>query len=180
MKAIMVAGLHGLPGRLRLLALIDAMHTPRVLLMVVPGCAGLRHRDGDAELPGLACRTPPSGATSARRPAACCSCARWAVPSAARWSARCWPSGFAARLAEIGITAHIDLGEVRQHGGALASVAPATMPHVQAALADAFHLAFLACAVAMGIAVVVALGMRDLPLRTSAASAPPETNALAH
>jgi Na+/melibiose symporter-like transporter len=89
-------------------------------------------------------------------------------------------SGFAARLAEIGITAHIDLGDVRQSHGALAGVAPAMLPHVQAALAGAFHLAFLACAVAMLAAVIVALGMRDLPLRTSSANEPPEPAALAH
>lgn len=90
-------------------------------------------------------------------------------------------SGFATRLAEIGITAHIELGEVRQHGGAIAGVAPAMRPLVQDALAGAFHLAFLACAIAMAAAVVVALGMRDLPLRTTAANEPAaEPAALAH
>ena len=90
-------------------------------------------------------------------------------------------SGFAARLTEIGITAHIDLGEVRQSHGALAGVTSAMLPQVQAALAGAFHLAFAVCAVAMLAAVIVALGMPDLPLRTSAANAPaPEPAALAH
>jgi Na+/melibiose symporter-like transporter len=90
-------------------------------------------------------------------------------------------SGFATRLAEIGITAHIDLGDVRQHGTDLGGVTPAMLPHVQAALAGAFHLAFLACAVAMGTALVVALGMRDLPLRTSNADEPQsEPAVLAH
>ncbi|MDR3539185.1 MAG: MDR family MFS transporter [Acetobacteraceae bacterium] len=90
-------------------------------------------------------------------------------------------SGFAARLAAIGITAHIDLGEVRQHGGTIAGVTPAMLPQVQAALSGAFHLAFLACAVAMAAAIVVALGLRDLPLRTSAANEPAtEPAALAH
>jgi EmrB/QacA subfamily drug resistance transporter len=90
-------------------------------------------------------------------------------------------SGFTARLAEFGITAHIDLGEVRSSHGALAGVAPAMLPHVQTALAGAFHLAFLACAVSMAIATIVALGMRDLPLRTSVASdAAQEPAALAH
>jgi MFS family permease len=75
-------------------------------------------------------------------------------------------SGFASHLAAIGITAHIDLGDVRQHGGALADVPAAMIPQVHIALADAFHLAFLACAVVMAVAVVIAVGMRDLPLRT--------------
>jgi EmrB/QacA subfamily drug resistance transporter len=90
-------------------------------------------------------------------------------------------SGFATRLAEMGITTHIDFGSVRQGGGPLGDLAPAMLPHVQTALAGAFHLAFLACAIAMLAAVIVALGMRDLPLRTSAAGdTPPEPAALAH
>jgi hypothetical protein len=90
-------------------------------------------------------------------------------------------SGFATRLAALGITAHIDLGEVRHGGGALAEVPAAMLPQVQAALVGAFHLAFFACAVAMVAAVAIALGMRDLPLRTAAASDPsPQPATLAH
>jgi EmrB/QacA subfamily drug resistance transporter len=90
-------------------------------------------------------------------------------------------SGFATRLAALGITAHIDLGEVRHGGGALAEVPAAMLPQVQAALIGAFHLAFFACAVAMVAAVAIALGMRDLPLRTAAASDPsPQPATLAH
>ncbi len=88
--------------------------------------------------------------------------------------------GFAVRLKELGITAHIDLGEVRQQGSALDGVTPAMLPHVHAAMSGAFHIAFLACAVAMGAALIVALGMRDLPLRTGAANEPAEPAALAH
>jgi hypothetical protein len=88
---------------------------------------------------------------------------------------------FAVRLVEFGITAPIDLGEVRQHGGPIAGVSAAMLPHVQVALAGAFHIAFLACAVAMVPAVFVALGLRDLPLRTSAANEPmAEPAALGH
>jgi EmrB/QacA subfamily drug resistance transporter len=82
--------------------------------------------------------------------------------------------GFARHLVALGVTAHIDLGEARQ-------VAPDLLPHVQQALAGAFHLAFLSCAVAMLVAAAVALGMRDLPLRsTSANDADAEPAALAH
>ncbi|HQT77731.1 MAG: hypothetical protein B7Z80_09205 [Rhodospirillales bacterium 20-64-7] len=89
-------------------------------------------------------------------------------------------SGFASRLATLGITAHIDLDEVH-HGGGLAGVSAAMMPHVQVALAGAFHVAFLACAAAMIVGIGIAIGMRDLPLRTSAANEPvPEPAALAH
>jgi EmrB/QacA subfamily drug resistance transporter len=89
-------------------------------------------------------------------------------------------SGFAERLHALGINVHIDLGEVRQKGVALDGVSPDMMPHVHAAMGGAFHLAFLACAVAMGVALVVGLGMRDLPLRTASANEPQEPAALAH
>lgn len=73
---------------------------------------------------------------------------------------------FASRLLAHGITARIDLGETRGAGDALASVPAALLPQVQASLDGAFHIAFLTCAAGMAVAVVVALGMRDLPLRT--------------
>lgn len=81
-------------------------------------------------------------------------------------------SSFASHLAAIGVTAHIDLGEVRQHGGALGGLPAAMIPQVHIALANAFHVAFLACAVVMAVAVVIALGMRDLPLRAAAKQEP--------
>jgi hypothetical protein len=86
-------------------------------------------------------------------------------------------SDFALRLNEFGITAHINLGEVHQHHGTIEGVTPAMLPHVQMALAGAFHIGFLACAVAMVPALIVALGLRDLPLRTTSANEPV---ALAH
>ncbi|HVZ10781.1 MDR family MFS transporter [Rhodopila sp.] len=90
-------------------------------------------------------------------------------------------SGFASHLVALGITAHIDLGEVRQHGGALADIPAAMIPQVHIALANAFHLAFLACAVVMAVALVIAVGMRDLPLRTASAHEPSaEPAPLAH
>lgn len=81
-------------------------------------------------------------------------------------------SGFAAHLAAIGISKTIDLGEIRQHAGVLADVPAALMPLVHVALADAFHIAFLACAVVMAVALVIAAGMRDLPLRSTPARSP--------
>ena len=71
--------------------------------------------------------------------------------------------------------------QIRQHSGALANVPAAMIPQVHVALADAFHAAYLACAVVMAAAVVIALGMRDLPLRTVATHEPAgEPAALAH
>ncbi|MEJ0020124.1 MAG: MDR family MFS transporter [Acetobacteraceae bacterium] len=94
-------------------------------------------------------------------------------------------SGFATRLAEVGIHAHIDFGEIRQGSGAIAGVPAEALPQVHAALAGAFHLAFLACALAMVAALVVAFGMRDVPLRTtvereSTAETAAESNPIAH
>jgi MFS family permease len=90
---------------------------------------------------------------------------------------------FASRLLELGITTRVDLGEAHRGGGALGGVPAAMMPQVQAALGGAFHLAFLMCAAGMAVAVVVALGMRDLPLRTRATDepkAPADSAVLAH
>ena len=49
-------------------------------------------------------------------------------------------------------------------------IGPDMLPQVHAALAGSFHLAFLACAIAMVAALVVALGMQDLPLRAGVES----------
>ena len=88
--------------------------------------------------------------------------------------------GFAARLGEIGISARVNLGAMRQGSLGIPGVGPAMLPHVQAALTGAFHVAFMACAVAMVGAMIVTRGMNDLPLRTTAANEPPEPAVLAH
>jgi len=53
---------------------------------------------------------------------------------------------------------------VRGQGGALAKLGPAARDVATAALAGGFRVAFLACAVLVGIALVAAVVMRDLPL----------------
>jgi EmrB/QacA subfamily drug resistance transporter len=178
MKAIMVAGLAACLAGFVMLGLIDAT-TPRLLLLSYQVVLGF----------GIGMVMPSSlvcvqNAADLRDIGAATGCILFLRSMGGAFGSTLvgalLASGFAARLAEIGITAHIDLGDVRQSHGALAGVAPAMLPHVQAALAGAFHLAFLACAVAMLAAVVVALGMRDLPLRTSSANEPPEPAALAH
>jgi MFS family permease len=178
MKAIMVGGLLACMVGFGLLAMIG-VHTSRLVLIVYQVVLGF-----GIGMVMPSCLVSVQNAAELRDIGAATGCLLFLRSMGGAFGSTLvgalLASGFAARLADLGITAHIDLGEVRQHSGALASIAPAMMPHVQAALADAFHLAFLACAVVMAIAVVVALGMRDLPLRTSSASAPPETNALAH
>jgi EmrB/QacA subfamily drug resistance transporter len=178
MKAIMVAGLVACLVGFVMLALIDAT-TPRFLLVGYQVVLGT----------GIGMVMPSAlvsvqNAAELRDIGAATGCILFLRSMGGAFGSTLvgalLASGFAARLAEIGITAHVDLGEVRQSHGALAGVTPAMLPHVQAALAGAFHLAFLACAVAMLAAVIVALGMRDLPLRSSSANEPPEPAALAH
>ncbi len=77
-------------------------------------------------------------------------------------------AGFASRLLAGGVTTPIDLGAVRGQGGALAALAPAARDMAVAALAGGFRVAFMACAVLVGIALVAAVVMRDLPLRSGA------------
>ena len=78
------------------------------------------------------------------------------------------------------ISVPVDLNPVRSADGGLAGVPPEMLPQLQAALAWGFHLGFFACAAAMAVAIVTAIGMRDLPLRTVSAAEPaPETAPLA-
>jgi MFS family permease len=77
-------------------------------------------------------------------------------------------AGFAARLLAGGVTEHIDLGAVRGQGGAMQHLDPAARAVAAAALAGGFRVAFLACALLVGVALVAATVMRDLPLRSGA------------
>lgn len=178
MKGIMLAGLVTCVIGFGLLALID-LHTSRLVLIGYQVVLGL-----GIGMVMPSCLVSVQNAAELRDIGAATGCLLFLRSMGGAFGSTLvgalLASGFANRVSELGITAHIDLGEVRQHSGALAGIAPAMLPHVQTALAGAFHVAFLACAVAMGIAVIVALGMRDLPLRTSAASAPSEPAALAH
>jgi EmrB/QacA subfamily drug resistance transporter len=79
---------------------------------------------------------------------------------------------FANEAARIGLRVHIDIGEVRGHGSLLDGLAPGLRQSVQAILTGAFHLAFSVSALLVGLALVLALGTRDLPLRTSAGGEP--------
>ena len=90
-------------------------------------------------------------------------------------------SGFAARVADMHIAVPVDINTIRTAGGSLASVPAELLPQLQNGLAWGFHLGFFACAVAMAVAIVTALGMRDLPLRTVSAAEPdPQLTPLAH
>ena len=78
---------------------------------------------------------------------------------------------FTALMQQYGLNRHTDLSALR--GGAVASLDPVTRQATGLALTGGFDLAFLVCAVLMAVAVVVARGMQDLQLRSSAASEAP-------
>lgn len=179
MKTIMVAGLAGCLLGFLLLSLVNAS-TPGVLLVVFQLVLGF----------GIGMVMPSSlvsvqNAAERRDVGAATGCLLFLRSMGGAFGSTMvgalLASGFATRLAAIGITGHIDLGGVRDSRSGLPGVTAAMMPQVKAALASAFHLAFLACAAGMVIAIIISLRMRDLPLRTSAADEPaPEPAALAH
>ena len=86
---------------------------------------------------------------------------------------------FAARLVAQGYPGGADLG-VLKPGGALAVLGPAAQAAGRAALSSGFSMAFGACLAFFVVAVVIALGLRDIPLRTVSGSAPAEPAALGH
>ncbi len=71
---------------------------------------------------------------------------------------------FNAGLHEAGMTGSMDLGALR--GGA-AGLGGLGLEQARAALGSGFALGFGVCAALLGAALVIALGMRDLPLRSS-------------
>ncbi|HKM64039.1 MAG TPA: MDR family MFS transporter [Acidisphaera sp.] len=79
-------------------------------------------------------------------------------------------SRFADVAAGLGLPTHIDLSDVR--GSAFAGLSDAARHSLQVGLTGAFHLAFLACGALTVAACIVALRMRDLPLRTTSAQEP--------
>ena len=76
---------------------------------------------------------------------------------------------FAAGLAARGVIAPIDLGAMRQHIGSTLPLDPATRAAAGAALAGAFQLSFAVCAGLAALALLIAVGLRDLPLKSSTA-----------
>jgi EmrB/QacA subfamily drug resistance transporter len=78
---------------------------------------------------------------------------------------------FAARMAASGLPGATDLGALRE-GGMLAALGPAAQATGTLALASGFRLAFGVLLVLFAAGVVVALGLRDIPLRTVAGSTP--------
>jgi EmrB/QacA subfamily drug resistance transporter len=174
-KAIMVVGLASCLIGFGLLALIDGM-TSRFLIVVYQSVLGFGI--GMVMPSAMVCVQNAADRTDIGAATGCLLFLRSMGGAFGSTLVGALLAGeFATRLTGFGITAHIGLGEVHQNGGMIAGVTAAMVPHIQLALAGAFHIAFLACAVAMVPAVIVAMGMRDLPLRTTSGNEPV---ALAH
>ena len=78
---------------------------------------------------------------------------------------------FAAQMAASGLPAAADFGALRE-GGSLAALGPAAQAAGTLALASGFRLAFGVLLALFVAALVVAFGLRDIPLRTVSASTP--------
>ncbi len=79
---------------------------------------------------------------------------------------------FAHSVEAMGLHLSLDLGEAHGHASGFEGLTPAVRQAVQAALTGGFHLAFLACGILLLVALVIALGVRDVPLRSSNAAEP--------
>ena len=86
---------------------------------------------------------------------------------------------FAARVAAGGYPAGADLGALKP-GGTLFALGPVAEAAGRTALSAGFSMAFGACLLLFVVAVVIAAGLRDIPLRTVSGSAPDEPGTLGH
>jgi hypothetical protein len=87
---------------------------------------------------------------------------------------------YSARLVLAGFPqAADDLGAIKP-GGMLAALGPAAQSAGLSALSLGFNHAFQVLLSLMVVAALVAIGLRDLPLRTVSAGAPEEPAALGH
>ncbi len=86
---------------------------------------------------------------------------------------------FAARLTSAGYPGGGDLGALKPDG-VLATLGPAAMEAGRVALSAGFSMAFGACALVFVVAIIIALGLRNIPLRAVSGSAPEEPAVLGH
>lgn len=77
---------------------------------------------------------------------------------------------FAAGLRAAGVTQAVDLGSLRGGSSALEGLGAAATTVARAALASGFRLGYGICAGLLMVAFVIALGIRDTPLRSGAAA----------
>ena len=86
---------------------------------------------------------------------------------------------FTWRLAAAGYPGLTDISALKP-GGRLAGLGPAAHAAGIAALTTGFRLAFAACLALSVVAVAVAFGLRDIPLRGVSGAAPEEAAAIGH
>jgi EmrB/QacA subfamily drug resistance transporter len=86
---------------------------------------------------------------------------------------------FASRLTALGYPGGGDLGALKPDG-ALAALGPAALQAGRVALSAGFSMAFAACALVFLVAIGIALGLRNIPLRAVSGSAPEEPAVLGH
>jgi EmrB/QacA subfamily drug resistance transporter len=76
---------------------------------------------------------------------------------------------FNAGLRAAGVTQEIDLGSLRGGSAAFDQLSTSAVAAARSALGAGFRLGYAVCAVLLVVALIIALGMRDLPLRSSTA-----------
>ncbi|MBV9653746.1 MAG: MFS transporter [Acetobacteraceae bacterium] len=79
---------------------------------------------------------------------------------------------FAHAVAQRGLRVPLDFTTIRNGGGAASGFTPEIQVAVRDALTSGFHLAFAACGAVMLVALLITLGLQDLPLRTTALEEP--------
>jgi EmrB/QacA subfamily drug resistance transporter len=79
---------------------------------------------------------------------------------------------FDAGLLARGVTAPIDLGQLRLHADGVPLSAPVRAA-AEAALVGGFHVSFMACSVLAVVGLLACLWMRDLPLQSSSGRSAP-------
>ncbi len=77
---------------------------------------------------------------------------------------------FNGALEQAGVHRHMDIGSVAHGAEGLRDLGPDAVASAVRGMSGGFHLTFGTCAVLMGVALAIALVMRDLPLRTVPAS----------
>lgn len=82
-------------------------------------------------------------------------------------------AGFASGLATMGLQNRVDLGALRSGSNAFAGLPEGSHAAAEAGLLHGFHLAFATAAALMAVAMIFAWIMRDVPLRSAPAAAPP-------
>ena len=168
-KAIVLIGLSLIVFGFVALVLMNA-RTSLWLVLPLHVFPGGRNRPDHADGADAGAERRGASGAWARPPGLCCSCAPWAARSASTIVGTLLAMRFSAGLHAAGVMQEIDLGSLRGGSAAFDSLSAGALAAARAALASGFRLGFLVCALLLLFALVIALGMRDLPLRSSGRS----------